>query len=154
MRTNWIEFKPHVRRNVLILIAGLVWTAVGTMLSTRAVIWFDHYTGSFLVLYLIISLALGLVKGYFIFTKVVVKNISRIAGLKEASFVGAFISLKTYILITGMMIMGYLLRHSELPRQYLGVIYLGVGLAMIISSIPYFKTLVNGNLEKYRMEKA
>ena len=135
---------------MLILIAGIVWMLVGLMLSRLAIIWWQSYTGSFLILFIFIGLLLGVVKGYYIFTRIVNTNIQRIAQLNRVNFILAFISLKTYLLIIGMIILGILLRNSMFPKQYLAIIYLGVGLSMIISSYPYFKVLVKGNLKEVR----
>jgi len=150
MGKSWEEYKPAVNKTILILIAGIVWMLVGLMLSRLAIVWWQSYTGSFLILFIFIGLVLGVVKGYYIFTRVVNTNIQRIAQLNRVNFILAFISVKTYLLIIGMMILGILLRNSIIPKQYLAIIYLGVGLAMIISSYPYFKVLVTGSLERVR----
>ena len=46
-----------------------------------------------------------------------------------------------------MICLGIILRHSPIPKQWLAVIYLGFGGAMILSSIKYyiffFKMLFN-----------
>jgi hypothetical protein len=47
-----------------------------------------------------------------------------------------------------MMTAGIALRHSTFPKQYLAILYLGVGLAMIISSLQYFRNLLGGELKK------
>jgi hypothetical protein len=152
MNRNWIEFKPGVNKTMLILIAGIVWIGVGMMLSRLAILWWQNYAGSYLPLFLFIALLLGMIKGYFILTRVVSTNIRRINQLNGTNFILAFISVKTYLLIIGMMILGFVLRHSLFPKHYLAILYLGAGLAMIISSVPYFKILVNRYLEKIPVE--
>ena len=149
MRKRWEEFKPAVDRSILVLIAGLVWAMVGLMLSRLAILWWERYTGSFLVLFVIIGMILGIVKGYYVFSRIVKKNIDRIARMEGNGFILAFIPWKTYLLIAGMMILGITLRHSTLPKQYLAILYLGVGLAMILSSLQYFRNVVRGELKKY-----
>jgi hypothetical protein len=149
MGKRWEKFKPAVNRSILVLIAGSVWAMVGLMLSRLAILWWERYTGSFLVLFIILGLILGIVKGYFVFSRVVKKNISRIARMDDTGFILAFIPWQTYLLITGMILLGIALRHSELPKQYLAILYLGVGLAMILSSLQYFGNLVRGELKNY-----
>ncbi|MBS0000142.1 MAG: hypothetical protein KFF73_14270 [Cyclobacteriaceae bacterium] len=146
MGKRWAEYKPAVNKTILVLIAGLVWVAVGTAMSRLAILWWQSYTGSFLILFVILGLILGIVKGYYIFSRIVRKNIDRISRMDKTGFVLAFIPWKTYLLIAGMVILGVTLRHSLLPRQYLAIIYMGIGLAMILSGFQYFWRLVRGNL--------
>ncbi len=138
---------------MLILIAGIVWILVGFMLSRLAILWWQTYTGSFVFIFILIGLILGVAKGYFIVTRVVITNIKRITQLNGNSFILAFISLKTYLLIAGMMILGILLRNSVFPKQYLAIIYMGVGLAMIFSSYPYFRMLFSGVSREVQVKK-
>ncbi len=149
MGKHWEEFKPTVDRSILILIAGLVWILVGLMLSRLAILWWERYTGSFLVLFVVLGLILGIVKAYYVFPRIVRKNIDRITRMEDTGFVLAFIPWKTYLLIAVMMFVGIALRHSMVPKQYLAILYLGVGLAMVLSSLQYFRNLVRGELKKY-----
>jgi hypothetical protein len=149
MGKRWEEFKPTVDRSILILIAGLVWIFVGLMLSRFAILWWERYTGSFLVLFVVLGLILGIVKAYYVFSRIVRKNIDRITRMEDTGFVLAFIPWKTYLLIAVMMFVGIALRHSMVPKQYLAILYLGVGLAMVLSSLQYFRNLVRGELKKY-----
>lgn len=149
MGKRWEEFKPAVNRSILVLMAGLVWILVGLMLSRLAILWWEKYTGSFLVLFVVLGLILGIVKGYYIFSRIVRRNIDRISRMNDTGFVLAFIPWKTYFLIAGMIIFGITLRHSTLPKQYLAILYLGVGLAMVLSSLQYFRNLLHGELKKY-----
>ena len=153
MGKSWEDLKPAVNKTMLILIAGLVWVLVGLILSLLAVHWWQKYTGSFLLLFVVLGLLLGILKGYFIFSSMVTNNIKRIIKLNEQVFILAFISWKSYLLISGMMALGISLRNSTLPKQYLAIFYLGVGLAMIFSSIHYFKTLVSGDLREISIEE-
>jgi hypothetical protein len=133
--------------------AFIVWMLVGLMLSRSAIIWWENYTGSLIPLFVVLGLILGLVKGYFILTRVVNINIKRIYEMEGTGFILAFISPRTYLLILGMMMLGMILRHSSFPKHYLAIIYLGVGLAMLISSYPYLKVLLSGNLKEAAIKK-
>jgi hypothetical protein len=55
----------------------------------------------------------------------------------------AFISWKSYLLVVLMALLGVLLRHSSLPRQYLAIIYIGIGLALVLSSIRYLRVMLS-----------
>ena len=49
---------------------------------------------------------------------------------------------KSYILIITMILAGYLLRHSPIPKLYLAVLYTGIGTALILSSVRYLRYLL------------
>ena len=51
----------------------------------------------------------------------------------------AFIPWKSYITIGIMITMGILLRHSMIPKKDLAILYIGIGLALFLSSIKYLK---------------
>jgi hypothetical protein len=147
MGKRWEEFKPVVSKTILVLIAGLVWVVAGTVLSRLAIIWWQKYTGSFLILFIILGLILGIIKGYYIFSGIVRKNIDRISRMDRNGFILAFIPWKTYLLITAMMAFGMTLRHSALPKQYLAIIYMAVGLAMVVSGFQYFTSIARGDMK-------
>jgi hypothetical protein len=48
---------------------------------------------------------------------------------------------KNYILVAVMITAGVFLRHSAIPPQYLAVIYIAIGLALLLSSIRYMRIL-------------
>ena len=50
----------------------------------------------------------------------------------------SFMSWKSYLIVVVMMTMGITLRHSSIPKQYLAIMYIAIGGALAISSIPYF----------------
>jgi uncharacterized membrane protein len=146
MGKHWEEFKPVVSKTILVLIAGLVWIMTGTFLSRLAIIWWQSYTGSFLSLFIILGLILGMIKGYYVFSGIVRKNIDRISRMDRNGFVLAFIPWKTYLLIIAMMTFGMTLRHSALPKQYLAIIYMAVGFAMVLSGFQYFTSILRGDI--------
>ncbi len=51
----------------------------------------------------------------------------------------AFQSWKSYLIVVIMIAMGIGLRHSPIPKPYLSVLYIGIGLALILSSFRYLK---------------
>ena len=83
--------------------------------------------------------AAAMVIHHYGFLRVVDKNLGRIKLLKERPCAFSFMSLKSYLLVFIMVMMGLGLRHSALPKQYLSVLYTGIGLALFLSSIRYFR---------------
>jgi hypothetical protein len=46
---------------------------------------------------------------------------------------------RSYIIVVIMVSMGITLRHSSIPKQYLSILYNGIGLALFLSGIRYFR---------------
>lgn len=130
-----------VKKIILVLITGVLWTLVGLMLIKRALSWFPEFTLSQLILTLTAGLILAFVKTRLIFIKATHENIHRIMNMNfDKVSVFAFHSLKFYILILLMIGFGTLLRNLEfIPKYAIFPVYLGVGVAMIYGSILYYK---------------
>jgi hypothetical protein len=144
--------KPGVNKNVLLFIAGLLWLAVGTMLLIFAISWLQHVPQNPRILLAAIGVILALFIHHFGFLKVVDKNLRRISPMEGKQCVFSFMSAKSYLLVAVMVGIGYLLRHSPLPKPYLAVMYSAIGLALILSSVRYMRVLirqlVSSNLAK------
>ena len=137
------NIKPAVNKRVLLFLAGLMWLSVGTMLLYLSFSWLNasHAHGSFI--FAGIGVMVALVVHHFGFLKIVDKNLGRILPMEGSKCVFAFMTWKSYILVAGMMALGALLRHSTLPKPYLSIIYIGIGLALLLSSIRYLRTLLD-----------
>jgi len=133
------NIRPAIRREYLILISGLLWVLIGLLLNHYAFNWLTEYEFKRIYLYIIAGVILALVIHHFGFLKVVDKNLGRISNLKPVSCAFAFMSWKSYLLVLVMMSMGIALRRSALPRNILSVVYIGIGLALILSSIRYLR---------------
>jgi hypothetical protein len=136
------KFKPAVPRKLLLLIAGAMWCGVGVMLSAMAYHWLSVYEGP-AWLFAVPGITAALIIHHFGFLKIVDKNLGRISRLSPKPCVFSFISWKSYLIIVIMVAMGITLRHSPIPKQYLSVIYTGIGLALFLSSIRYFRYLLS-----------
>jgi hypothetical protein len=88
----------------------------------------------------------GVASGFMIyrygFSRIALKNIDRISKKPEQVCLFAFQAWRSYLLITIMMALGFILRHSALPRYILAVIYSAVGSGLTLSSILYYERLV------------
>jgi hypothetical protein len=67
------------------------------------------------------------------------KNIDRISALEGRHCFFSFITFRSYILVIFMIALGITLRHSHIHKDWLSLIYNGIGLGLAISSISYFK---------------
>jgi hypothetical protein len=136
--------KPAAKRNTLALIAGLIWSLTGLGLATVATLWLISSPTP----YLVFALALGLFVGWtvyrFKFGKLAAQNLERIYSQSPGNdkvCVFAFQNVRSYFLVLIMMTMGYLVRHSGLPKPYLAPMYLAIGVALLLSSTNYYAHL-------------
>lgn len=131
-----------VSKKFLMFIAGLMWLLVGIMLMNYASIWLSlelEKTGLFFGGAGILS---ALIIHHFGFLRVADKNLERIRSMDERVPVFSFITWKSYILIAVMITMGITLRHSSIPKKYLSVLYIGIGMALFLSSIRYIRFFI------------
>jgi hypothetical protein len=140
---NKDKYKPAVERKYLILISGLIWVAIGIMLNALAISWLTEWHFNRTWLYTVAGIILALIIHHFGFLKVVDKNLGRIKSLNPRTCVFAFMSWKSYLLVIIMITMGILLRHSPIPRNFLSIIYIGIGLALVLSSIRYLRVFIS-----------
>lgn len=131
--------EPSISRNLVIKGAGLFWITGGLILIFRAYSLIPIIKESILMLSLI-AITVSVFKSWWVFSKIVSKNIKRIEMLvpyKKKICLFAFQSIESYILIIVMIISGLLLRKTNLSADILFVLYLAIGLSLIISSRKY-----------------
>jgi hypothetical protein len=143
MTTNREKFKPGVDRGVLLLLAGLLWVCVGTMLLTFSYSWLhaSREGGSFL--FAGAGVLVALVIHHFGFLRVVDKNLGRILPMEGKRCVFSFMTWQSYLIVGVMVVLGVLLRHSPIPKPYLSILYTGIGFALILSSVRYLRVLLS-----------
>ena len=133
------NYKPAVPKAVLLFLAGGLWLGVGCMLLFLAVSWLreaaqinrSFFAGAGIIFALFIH--------HFGFLKIVDKNLGRILPADENKCVFSFMPWKSYLIIPVMITLGLVLRHSVVPKHYLAIIYIGIGLALTLSSVRYMR---------------
>jgi hypothetical protein len=133
------QYKPAVAKTILLFLAGMLWQCVGIMLLFLAFSWLSTASKIDIYLYSVAGILLALCVHHFGFLKLVDKNLERILHMNGKRCLFSFIPWKSYLIITAMVIMGALLRHSMIPKKYLAILYIGVGLALILSSVRYIR---------------
>jgi hypothetical protein len=131
---------PSVDREVLVLTAGVVWSAVGLVLILAAAVWLiSSHLG------VIIPASIGAVGGVIVyrygFVRLARRNLIRIyqqAPGKEKVCMFAFQNTRSYVIAAFMMAMGYGLRHLPISKIYLAPVYSAIGLALFLSSLQYY----------------
>ena len=89
------------------------------------------------------GVVVALLVHHFGFLKIVDKNIERILPMVEKKCLFSFITWKSYLMILVMVTMGAWLRHSAIPHRFLAILYIGIGLALILSSLRYIRVFID-----------
>ena len=134
------KFTPRLPKYYLLLFSGIMWMGVGILLNRLAIQWLLSESNSNLLIFALIGLVSGLLINIFGFSKVASKNIKRIDERPGKSCAFSFLSWKSYILVVFMMTLGITLRNSDIPKSYLAILYIGIGLGLFLSSFSYFKS--------------
>ena len=127
-------------KTISIVIIGIIWLAVGIGLSIAGTKWILGLgTGQKIIIFLTSAVTVGLLKGKFVLQKVAAKYYKRANSIqlnKSDIFTGwaKILGARGFILIGIMIAMGVFLRHSNIDRPILGIIYLAVGIALVYAS--------------------
>lgn len=140
MRKLLLRLKPGVSKKTHLFSAALLWSFIGALLVLRAGIWLIEENNG---IYIAPAILIGTLKSLFILDKSARKSIDRILLLDDGSCLGAVYSVKTWLLVMGMMLFGYILRHSSLPMEIIGFVYIAIGWALFFSSRTGWKAWMN-----------
>jgi hypothetical protein len=133
------KFTPLVDKKILVLLSGLMWCGVGVMLIIFAVSWLSPYNGKEQLFFYLAGFLAAMPIHHFGFLKIADKNLNRLLPLTEKKCLFSFMTWKSYIIVLIMVSMGIALRHSSIPKRYLSILYNGIGLALFLSGIRYFR---------------
>lgn len=133
------KHKPAASKTVLLFLAGGLWMSVGIMLLSFAASWLLKSTNSHRYICAVAGVILALLVHHFGFLKIVNRNLKRILPLDEKRCVFAFMPWKSYLIIPLMITLGIVLRHSRMPKEYLAILYIGIGMGLLLSSIRYLR---------------
>lgn len=123
-----------VKRNTLLLIACLVWTAAGFNILRIGLLAYPAYRG--IVNYLLTALVFAVFQ-IFIFGKLVKKHTSRIrAYQEERHFFLKFFDGKSFAIMAMMMSVGVWLRSSGFaPERFIAFFYTGLGASLLLAGL-------------------
>jgi hypothetical protein len=131
-----------VGRAGLYAIAGVIWTAVGLLLLTYAAGWLAPVSLPLELGLIAAGLVVAAVFVRFVFAGIVRKNIARIEDGPARASAFAFQGWRSYLVTAFMIGLGIVLRHSALPKPGLAVMYEGIGLALLLTSLLYHRRLI------------
>jgi hypothetical protein len=137
------KIRPAVDKRWLILIAGLMWSAVGVFLCRLAIGWWISVEVKEALLLAFSGCILGLTIYRLGFSRLADKNIRRIEAYKRTNVcIFAFQEWTSYPLVIFMISLGIFLRKfSPIPKPYLAVMYLGIGMSLFLASTHYYRRL-------------
>ena len=123
-----------VKRNTLLLLACLVWSAAGFNILRIGLMAYPAYLT---VLNTLLSILVFAVFQKFIFGKLVKKHTARIhAYLEDRHFFLKFFDQKAFAIMAVMMTGGIGLRASGLaPEQFIAVFYTGLGASLLLAGL-------------------
>ena len=147
---NLEKLKPAVSKYWLMALAGLMWSLVGIMLCRMAYIWLRALPERWALSMGSLGLISALTVYRFGFSKIALKNITRLCLLPDKTCIFAFQAWKSYLIIIFMIILGITLRHSPLPRHFLAVIYAAIGGALFFSSFHFYWRIWQEKIRKQR----
>ena len=118
----------QVKKNTLLLLACLVWTAAGVNILRIGLL---AYATQVSLPHILLSLLV------FVFGRLVGKHTRRILGYwEDRQFFLRFFDKKSFLLMAGMMSLGMFLRVSGLaPDPFLAVFYSGLGAALLLAGL-------------------
>lgn len=123
-----------VKRNTLLFLACLVWSAAGfNILRIGIMSYYSYHT----VLNYLLSVLVFSVFQKFIFGKLVKKHTARIQAYQdERQFFLKFFDRKAFIIMAVMMTGGIFLRTSGLaPERFIAVFYTGLGASLLLAGL-------------------
>ncbi len=148
MRPKLEKIKPAVNKKMLLFLAGAMWLGAGTMLLIIAFTWLNAFEAQGSYLFGAIGIAVALIVHHFGLLKIVDKNLGRILPMAGTKCVFSFITWKSYLVVAVMVGLGIMLRQSSIPKPYLSMVYIGMGLALVLSSVRYLRVLVSQIIRK------
>ena len=127
------ELTPRASRRVRLAVAAFMWSGIGVGLLAAGLHWLVAAGSKGWLVAIPFAVAAGWMKGRFLLMPRAAANAARIVALDDARCLGGAFSWPSWLLAAGMMVGGATLRHSSLPRPWLGCLYTTVGTALLAS---------------------
>jgi hypothetical protein len=64
----------------------------------------------------------------------------------------SFMEWWNYPLVIFMILLGIWMRHSAIPKQYLGILYFGIGGGLFLSSLIYYRSIIPGRSQHRKFD--
>jgi hypothetical protein len=132
---SWVErYKPAAAVRAHLLLAGLMWTVVGAALVGFGGCWLWQLPTPAAPWLAALALAIGVFKARFVLDRAARTIVDRIRERGDGRCLGGFLSVRSWALVAAMAAGGRFLRGSHVAQGLLGVLYIAVGTALLLSS--------------------
>ena len=125
---------PRSSRASRLLLASLIWTGIGAGLLAAATRWLVTAPSAGWLAAAPLAMGVGWAKGRFVLAPRAEANARRIEASGDGRCLGGVFSWASWVLAAGMMAGGWALRHSAVPRPWLGLLYGAAGTALLAAS--------------------
>ena len=130
---------PIVSTKWLFILSGSMWNAVGVLLIHFAYGWLTVPGMEQPSLYALLGVGAAIIIFFILFFPVSKVNIKRLQTLPSRVNIFAFQAWYGYPLIIFMMSLGLALRYlSVIPKEYLAVLYIGIGGSIFAAGFNYY----------------
>jgi len=134
-RVSFERWKPRAAGRTQLLLAGALWSIVGSLLLFFGARWTVGALGAGAgALALAAGVAVGLLKGRFVLDRTARRVADRIAARGDGRCAGGFLSWRSWLLVALMSVAGRLLRGGLLPHGVVGPLYAAIGTGLLFSS--------------------
>jgi hypothetical protein len=134
------RYNPTTDRHGLVRVAAATWCCAGLIVLSLGAGWLIERGGPVALLLATAGLPFGFAVHHFGLSRIVRRNVARIRARPERSCVFGFQPWRSYLLIAIMITMGITLRQTAIPKPWLAVPYTGMGLALLLSAVRYWRT--------------
>ncbi len=138
-----IQYNPAVTNRWHIALAGATWASVGLLLCRYSYGWLSLLQPGRALAFAFAGLAISLLVHRYGMSGIARKNIQRLNSITGKKCIFGFIPWKSYANIALMVTMGVTLRHSAVPKDYLSLVYTGMGGSLLMGSSLYGRQLLN-----------
>lgn len=135
---------PAVPVRALVMMSGLVWSAVGVTLVAVAIGWLADAEGLPATLPWAVGVPAGLVVHHLGFLRISDRNLARLLAMTGWRCLFGFQPWRSWATVAIMVALGATLRHSGLPRPWLATVCFAVGTALALSSVRYWRHAIRG----------
>jgi hypothetical protein len=140
MSDGLLRYKPALPKRYLYIVSALFWAIAGAALCRVALSWYVALGLNLSIPYILMGLLLTIPIHFLGFSTFAKRNVIRIRRLPKRPCLFAWMAWWSYPLVAFMISLGIVLRHSFLPKSYLGILYLGIGGGLILASSTYLKS--------------
>lgn len=125
---------PRTNPRTQLLTAAFFWGAVGFFLTAKGLYLSRSESWPLVAAATVLGLVLGAIKSRMIFQKVARKIVERIMKKNTPTCLGGLFSIRNWLLIIAMMVLGKSIGSLSIPVEIKTVIYVTVGSGLALSS--------------------